>query len=302
MRMVSEEQPLVMGHEASGIVHSVGSAVKSVVPGDRVAIEPGFSCRRCKQCKAGKYNLCIDMKFAADPPGNHGTLARIFRTPEDFVYKIPDTISLEEGVLVEPLSVAVHGARLAGLAPGQIVLVQGSGTIGLLAAATARAFGAKEVIVSDINQAKLDFAKGFVNCKTFIPNLKSTPQVEADRMKRELGFEVGADVVLECTGVESSVQTGIYASGLGGVVVQIGLGKPDLTLPVLNMCEKETVFKTAWRYAPGDYEVALSLLSSGEISVKSLISTIVPFEKAPEAWEMTKNGQGIKNLIQGVQD
>lgn len=300
--MVSEEQPLVMGHEASGIVHSVGPAVKSVVPGDRVAIEPGFSCRRCKQCKAGKYNLCADMKFAADPPSNHGTLARIFRTPEDFVYKIPDTVSLQEGVLVEPLSVAVHGARLAGLAPGQIVLVQGSGTIGLLAAATAKAFGAKEVIVSDINQAKLDFAKDFVDCKTFMPNLKSGPEVEAARMKRELGFEVGADVVLECTGVESSVQTGIYASGPGSVVVQIGLGKPDLTLPILNMCEKEVVFKTAWRYAPGDYEVALSLLSSGRISVKSLISSIVPFEKAPEAWEMTKNGQGIKHLIQGVQD
>lgn len=127
--MVSEDQPLVMGHEASGIVHSVGPGVKSVVPGDRVAIEPGFSCRRCKQCKAGKYNLCPDMRFAADPPDNHGTLARLFRTPEDFVYKIPDTVSLEEGVLVEPLSVAVHGARLAGLSPGQKVLVQGSGLL-----------------------------------------------------------------------------------------------------------------------------------------------------------------------------
>lgn len=302
MRMVSEEEALVMGHEASGIVHTVGPAVTSVVPGDRVAIEPGFSCRRCKQCKKGKYNLCADMKFAADPPNNHGTLARVFRTPEDFVYKLPDSVSLEEGVLVEPLSVAVHGARLAGLCPEQVVLVQGSGTIGLLAAATARAFGAKEVFISDINQVKLDFAKDFVDCKTFMPDLKSIPEVEAARIKKEMGFEEGADVVLECTGVESSLQTGIYASGPGSVVVQIGLGKPNLTLPILNMCEKETVFKTAWRYAPGDYEVALSLLSSGKISVKPLISTIVPFTKAPEAWQMTKNGHGIKNLIRGVQD
>ncbi|KAF9889650.1 hypothetical protein FE257_007158 [Aspergillus nanangensis] len=302
MRMVSDEKPLVMGHEASGIVHSVGKAVTSVVPGDRVAIEPGFSCRRCKQCKAGKYNLCAEMKFAADPPDNHGTLAKFFRTPEDFVYKVPDSVSLEEAVLVEPLSVAVHGARLAGLAPGHTVLVQGSGTIGLLAAATAKAFGAKEVFVSDINQTKLDFASDFVGCQTFMPDLKASPQVEAARMKKELELGEGVDIVLECTGVESSVQTGIYASGPGGVVVQIGLGKPDLTLPVLNMCEKETVFKTAWRYAPGDYEVALSLLSSGRLSVKSLISTIVPFEKATQAWEMTKNGQGIKNLIRGVED
>ncbi|KAJ5579744.1 GroES-like protein [Penicillium hispanicum] len=302
MRMVSEEQPLVMGHEASGIVDSVGPAVTKVVPGDRVAIEPGFSCRRCKQCKAGRYNLCADMKFAADPPDNHGTLTRMFRVPEDFVYQLPETVSLEEGVLVEPLSVAVHGARLAGVTAGQTVLVQGSGTIGLLAAAVVKAFGAKEVVVSDINQAKLDFARGLVGCKSFMPDLKSTPQQEADRMKKAMGLEEGVDVVLECTGVESSVQTGIYASGPGGVVVQIGLGKPALTLPILDMCEKETVFKTAWRYAPGDYEVALSLLSSGRVSVKSLISTIVPFERAPEAWEMTKNGHGIKNLIQGVQD
>lgn len=149
--MVSDEKPPVMGHEASGIVHSVGPAVTSVVPDDRVAIEPGFSCRRCKLCKAGKYNLCADMQFAADPPDAHGTLARPSRTPEDFVYKVPDSVSLEEAVLVEPLRVAVHGARLAGLAPGHVVLVQGSGTIGLLAAATAKAFGAKEVFVSDIN-------------------------------------------------------------------------------------------------------------------------------------------------------
>ncbi|KAE8153132.1 GroES-like protein [Aspergillus avenaceus] len=302
MRMVSEEQPLVMGHEASGIVHSVGPEVTKVVPGDRVAIEPGFSCRRCKQCKAGKYNLCPDMKFAADPPDNHGTLAHMFRTPEDFVYKLPDTVSLEESVLVEPLSVAVHGARLAGVAPGQTVLVQGSGTIGLLAAATAKAFGAKEVFISDINQTKLDFARGFVGCRSFMPDLKATHQQEAARMKEEMGLVEGVDVVLECTGVESSVQTGVYATGPGGVVVQIGLGKPCLTLSILDMCEKETVLKTAWRYAPGDYEVALSLLSSGRVSVKSLISTIVPFEKATEAWEMTKNGHGIKNLIQGVQD
>ncbi|CAI7624317.1 unnamed protein product [Penicillium pancosmium] len=297
IRMVSDEEPLVMGHEASGVVHSIGTAVTKVVPGDRVAIEPGFSCRRCKQCKAGKYNLCPQMQFAADPPGNHGTLTRLFRTPEDFVYRIPETVSLEEGVLIEPLSVAVHGARLADLTPGQTVLVQGSGTIGLLAAATAKAFGAKEVFISDINPAKLEFARDFVGCRTFMPDVKSQPEEEAERMKKELDLGEGVDVVLECTGVESSVQTGIYASGPGGVVVQIGLGKPDLRVPILNMCEKETVLKTGWRYGPGDYEVALGLLSSGRVEVKSLISKIVPFEQAPKAWEMTRRGEGIKNLI-----
>jgi len=299
--MVSDEQPLVMGHEASGIVHSVGPAVTKVVTGDRVSIEPGFSCRRCKQCKAGRYNICPEMSFAADPPNNHGTLTRLFRTPEDFVYPIPENLSLEEAVLVEPLSVAVHGARLAGITPGHTVLVQGSGTIGLLCAATAKAFGAKQVFISDINQTRLGFARDYLGCPIFLPNISSSdPEKEASRMKNILNLSDGVDIVLECTGVESSLQTGIYASGSGGVVVQIGLGSTNLTVPIINMCEKETVLKTAWRYAPGDYEMALALLNSGRVNVQPLISKIVPFEQATKAWEMTLRGEGIKNLIRGV--
>ena len=90
---VSEKTPLVMGHEASGIVDSIGSAVTRVKPGDRVAIEPGYPCRRCKQCKGGRYNVCPDMKFAAHPPTD-GNLCRFFKNPEDFSHKIADSLSL----------------------------------------------------------------------------------------------------------------------------------------------------------------------------------------------------------------
>ncbi|KAH7176800.1 chaperonin 10-like protein [Dactylonectria macrodidyma] len=300
-RKVSEESPLVMGHEASGIVHSVGEAVASVKPGDRVAIEPGFPCRRCRRCKAGRYNLCSEMQFAADPPRTHGALARFFKIPEDFAYKIPDSLSLEEAVLVEPLSVAVHGVRLADVRPGQDVLVLGSGTIGLLVAATAKAFGAGNIFIADINEKKLEFARGFVDCATFVPAADSTPKENASRLQKEFHLDDGVEAVLECTGVESSAQTGIYASAPGGVFVQIGMGKPDQTLPMGAMCEKETVVKTSFRYAPGDYDIALGLLGSGKVSVKSLISSVVPFESATEAWEKTKNGEGIKNLIRGLQ-
>ncbi|KPM43760.1 putative D-xylulose reductase A [Neonectria ditissima] len=301
-RKVSEEEPLVMGHEASGIVHSVGSAVASVKPGDRVAIEPGFPCRRCKRCKAGKYNLCPKMHFAADPPRAHGALCRLFKIPEDFAYKIPDSLSLQEAVLVEPLSVAVHGVRLSELKLGQSVLVLGSGTIGLLAAATAKAFGARAVFIADINQAKLDFAKGFVDCTTFVPSLDATPEKDAQRFCKEADLEDGVDVVLECSGVEASAQTGIFASAAGAIFVQIGMGKAVQSLPILAMLEKETVLKTSFRYGSGDYDVAVDLLSSRKVSVKSLISSEVPFERASEAWERTQKGEGIKNLIQGVQD
>lgn len=301
-RKVSEENPLVMGHEASGIIHEVGPAVSQLKPGDRVAIEPGFPCKSCAYCKSGRYNLCRKMTFAADPPTSHGTLSRFFKIPEDFAYKIPEFISLEEAVLVEPLGVAVHGVRLADIRPGQTVIVQGAGTVGCLAAATAKAYGAKNVVITDIKAEKLSFARGIIECQTFQPLLDETPKQAATRLKQEAGFDLGADTVLECTGVEISAHIGILCLAPGGVFVQIGLGKPVQALPVHAMCEKELVMKTCFRYGPGDFQIALELLESRKVSVSSFISSIVPFENAPEAWDKTLKGEGIKNLIKGVED
>ncbi|RAL17638.1 NAD(P)-dependent alcohol dehydrogenase [Aspergillus homomorphus CBS 101889] len=303
-RMVSDEAPLVMGHEASGIIHSVGAAVTNLQIGDRVAIEPGFPCRRCQQCKTGRYNLCPGMRFAADPPDTHGTLCRLFRMPADFVYKIPASLSLEEAVLVEPLAVAVHGVRRADVRPGQTVLVQGAGTIGLLTAAVAIAYGAsvKSVGITDVNEAKLDFAREYLGCTALRPDTEATPRAVAAQFKKEMSLENGVNVVLECTGVEASAQAGIYALAAGGVFVQIGLGKPLQAFPLLDMFEKETVFKTSFRYAPRDYEIALDLLDSEKVDLAPLVSSTVPFERASEAWEKTRRGEGIKNLIQGVQE
>ncbi|KAF4995455.1 hypothetical protein FGRMN_5136 [Fusarium graminum] len=298
-RKVSNQQPLVMGHEASGSIHKVGPAVSHLKPGDRVCIEPGFSCKSCNYCKSGRYNLCQKMKFAADPPATHGTLSRFFKIPQDFAYKLPDCISLEEAVLVEPLSVAIHGVRLADIRPGQNVIVQGAGAIGYLNAATALAYGAKKVVISDIKSEKLEFAKQNLKCHIFNPESDSTPEQEASRLKQEAGLDQGADVVLECTGVEISAQTGILSLAAGGVFVQIGLGKPMQSLPIHAMCEKEIVMKTCFRYGPGDFKIALGLLESGKVSVTSLISSVAPFEDAPVAWAKTMRGEGIKNLIRG---
>ncbi|KAM0348748.1 hypothetical protein ACHAPU_004187 [Fusarium lateritium] len=242
------------------------------------------------------------MKFAADPPSTHGTLSRFFKIPQDFAYKLPDCISLEEAVLVEPLSVAVHGVRLADIRLGQNVIVQGAGAIGYLTAATALAYGAKKVVVTDIKPEKLDFAEKGLKCHTFKPESNSTPEQEASRLKQETGLGEGAEVVLECTGAEISAQTGILSLAAGGVFVQIGLGKPMQYWPIHAMCEKEIVMKTCFRYGPGDFDIALELLGSGKVSVSSLISSVLPFEEAPEAWEKTMRGEGIKNLIRGVQD
>ncbi|EFZ04173.1 zinc-binding dehydrogenase domain protein [Metarhizium robertsii] len=297
IRTVSEDRPLVMGHEASGVVDAVGAAVTRVQPGDHVVIEPGFPCHKCKLCLHGRYNLCPSIKFAADPPQD-GTLSHLYRVTEQFVYKIPPFLGLQEAVLVEPLSVVVHGARLAPLAPGCSVLVQGSGTIGLLAAATAHAFGAGPIFVADINRQKLDFARGFVQCATFAPDAASTPEANAARFKAETGQAAGVDIVFECTGAESAVQTGLHALATGGTFVQIGIGKSDQVLPLTLMCEKEVDFRNSFRYGPGDFDLAIKLLETRKFSVESFISNVFPFEKAVEAWEKTRQGEGVKNLIQ----
>jgi D-xylulose reductase len=293
-----------MGHEASGIVHSVGSAVTQIKPGDRIAIEPGFPCRRCRHCKDGTYNLCPEMRFAACPPDAHGTLTKYFKIPEDFCYKLSSTLELQEAALAEPLAVAVHTARLAGVKPGQTVVVFGSGTIGLLCAAVSKAFGAKRVVAVDIMEEKLQFAKGYIpDCGLFRPSLELSSQENAETMIRDLGLNDGVDAVLEASGAEASVQTGIHVLRLNGALVLVGLGKPGLSsFPIMAMSQKEVTIRGCFRYVAGDYKTALDLLETGRISAKELITAVLPFERATEAWEMTRKGIGMKNLIRGVED
>ncbi|KUJ16156.1 sorbitol dehydrogenase [Mollisia scopiformis] len=299
---VSETNPIIMGHEASGIVHEIGSAVSTLKIGDKVAIEPGQPCRRCKACKAGHYNLCSTMKFAADPPHSHGALRRYFKMPEDYCYKLPSSMGLDEGVLVEPLAVAVHVARLAEIKAGQDVVVFGAGTVGFLCAAVAKAMGAKKIISVDVNGSRLKFAKKFAATGTFLPSREDSAEDSARKIIEENGLDEGADAVLEATGVEICIETGIYTAKRGGTFIQAGLGKSKIQFPIVKLSEKEINMKGCFRYNAGDYELAMHFLESGKISVKELISSEEPFERATYAWDKTKRGEGIKNLIRGPQD
>ncbi|KAF2456241.1 sorbitol dehydrogenase [Lineolata rhizophorae] len=301
-KVVSPERPLVMGHEASGTVHSVGPDVTSVKVGDRVAVEPGFPCRRCKACKDGVYNLCRQMRFAADPPDTHGALTKFYAAPEDFLYKIPDGVSLEGAVLVEPLAVAVHATRLGSVRPGQDVIVMGSETIGLMCGAVAKAFSANRIILVDIVEKKLEFAREHLKCETFFYDIKSTSEDNATGLLNAFDIADGVDAVIEASGAETSIQSGIHLLKLGGNFVQAGLGKPKIEVPIIDLSTKELHFHGCFRYSSGDYELALKLLSKRDISLRPLISSVTPFEQATTAWDKTGKGEGIKNLIQGVKD
>jgi D-xylulose reductase len=241
------------------------------------------------------------MKFAACPPDDLGALTKYFRLPEDCCYKLPEGVSLQEGALVEPLAVAVHVVRMAGITPGQSVAVMGAGTIGLLCAAVAKAYGAMTVVAVDILQKRLDFAKDYAATHTFLPDLKASAQENAEKLLREcgLGDGGGVDVVLECSGAESSIQTGIHVLKMGGQYVQAGLGRLNVSVPIVTLSEKEIHVHGSYRYGAGDFEMAIDLLKVGKVKLKSLITSVVDFERATEAWERTKRGDGIKNLIRG---
>src|SRR5438105_8606435 len=152
------DSPLVLGHEAGGVVAAVGAEVTSLQVGQRVSIEPGVPCRACRQCLSGHYNLCPDVRFFATPPYD-GAFCQFMAMPAAFVYPVPDSISDDAAGLLEPLSVGVWACRRTQVAPGSPVLVTGAGPIGLIAAQTARAYGAAAVTVTDVNPHRLRLAE-----------------------------------------------------------------------------------------------------------------------------------------------
>ncbi|KAI9836819.1 MAG: hypothetical protein M1819_000984 [Sarea resinae] len=296
------KDPIVIGHEAAGTVSAIGEQVKSLSIGDRVCLEPGVPCRRCVRCKEGKYHLCKDMIFAGSPPYS-GTMSKFYALEEDFCYKLPESVSLEEGALVEPMSVAVHIVKQADIRPGQSVVIFGAGTVGLLCCAVAREFGAKTVVVVDVIQARLDFAANFAATGTYLASKERAPAagVAAEMIKKH-ALGSGADVVLDASGAEPSIQAGIHVARAGGTFVQGGMGRSHIDFPIMQACMKELTIKGSFRYGTGDYPLAVDLLTSGKIPVKELITAQVPFTEAEKGIKLVQEGKGIKTMIIGLED
>jgi len=284
--------PMILGHESSGKVLKVGPNVKDLKEGDRVTVEPGVPCRRCDFCKGGRYNLCADVVFLATPPV-HGSIARYHTHAADFCFKLPDHVSYEEGAFCEPLSVGVHACRRAGVSIGAKVLITGAGPIGLVSMLAAKAMGADTVIMTDISQSRLDFAKQMGATQVLLAD--NDAQTTAQRVVETLGSM--PNISIECSGAESSIQTTFYATISGGVVVLVGLGRPLASLPIVNAAIREIDIRGVFRYA-NCYPAALSLIASGRIDVKPLITHRYNINEAVQAFEMAESGQAIKVMIQ----
>ncbi|SGY35147.1 BQ5605_C002g01731 [Microbotryum silenes-dioicae] len=313
------EKPMVLGHETAAVVVKVGSSVKTLKKGDRVALEPGESCRKCDVCKEGFYNRCPDMVFAATPPYD-GTLAGFYRLPSDLAYKLPETVSLEEGALMEPLSVAVMAvARVARMPLGANVVVFGAGPVGLLTMAVAKALGARKVIAVDIQQARLEFAASYAANDYFIPppTKEGESRLEyssrsAQEIRSRFGFgergSTGVDLVVDCTGAEVCIQTGVYVVKHGGTCVQVGMGNDSINIPMSTLLVKEVTLKGSFRYGPGCYDMSIDLVARGLINLDRLITHRFSFRDANAAFKANQAGKGtdgkplIKAIVEGPID
>lgn len=290
---------MVLGHESAGIVVEVGDAVTSLKLGDRVAMEPGIPSRYSDEYKAGKYNLCPHMAFAATPPYD-GTLCRYYLLPEDFCVKLPDNVSLEEGALIEPLSVGVHVSKQAKIVPGDVVVVFGAGPVGLLIASCALAFGASKVLSVDLFQHKLDLATEIGITHTFIPTKGDSPKESARKIIEILGEEPTAAV--DASGAEPSIQTAIYVLKQGGRYVQAGMGRDEITFPIAEFCSKELELNGSFRYGYGDYKLAVEFVASGKVPVAKLITHHFKFTEAEDAFKTVMSGEAVKVIIDGPED
>jgi L-iditol 2-dehydrogenase len=252
------DAPLVLGHEAGGVVAGVGPGVTSLRVGQRVSIEPGVPCRSCAQCLAGRYNLCPDVRFFATPPYD-GAFSEYVTMPAAFVHPIPEGISDDAAGLLEPLSVGVWACRRAEVAPGASVLVTGAGPIGLIAAQAARAYGADTVTVTDVNPHRLALAESL---GLDVVDVGSTSLADA-------GLE--PSVLLECSGNARATWDAVSTVARAGKVVLVGMGGDEVRLPLSYVQDRELVVTGAFRYA-NTWPTAISLAAAGRVDLDAMVT------------------------------
>ncbi|QEU60545.1 Xyl2 [Kluyveromyces lactis] len=293
------KKPMVLGHESSGVVVEVGKDVTLVQVGDRVAIEPGVPSRYSDETKSGHYNLCPHMAFAATPPYD-GTLVKYYLAPEDFLVKLPDHVSFEEGACAEPLAVGVHANRLAETSFGKNVVVFGAGPVGLVTGAVAAAFGASAVVYVDVFENKLERSKDFGATNTINSTKYKSEDELTEVIKSELKGEQ-PEIAIDCSGAEICIRTAIKVLKAGGSYVQVGMGKDNINFPIAMIGAKELRVLGSFRYYFNDYKIAVKLISEGKVNVKKMITHTFKFEEAIDAYNfnLEHGSEVVKTMIDG---
>lgn len=279
------DTPMVLGHEASGVVVAVGTAATRHAVGTRVALEPGVPDMTCLQCRSGRYNLCPAVRFFATPPYD-GAFATYVAINEDFAFAVPDSMSFDAAALIEPLSVGLWACRKGRLAAGETVLVTGAGPVGLCAVQAAVALGAGEVIVVDVNEHRLATASSLG--ATRVLDVSKTPLGESG---------ISADVLLECSGAPSAVREGIESLRPAGRAVLVGMGGDEASIPMSALQGREVEVTGTFRYV-NTYPTAIALVASGKIDLDVLVTGHFGLDDTEEALLASrKDPHAIKSMV-----
>jgi D-xylulose reductase len=272
------KEPMVLGHEAAGTVIEVGAEVDLLKVGDRVCMEPGIPDPNSKASRLGLYNLDPAVRFWATPP-THGVLRPTVVHPAAFTFKLPESVSFAEGAMVEPLAVGMHAATKARIKPGDLAVVMGAGPIGMVTALAALAGGCSQVVMTDVQQPKLDLT---ATLGPITPVNIARENVTAVVMAMTDNW--GADVVFECSGNEQAAASVYHPLCPGGVVVFVGMPLAPVAHDVVYAATKEARVEHVFRYAHV-YPRALAQMGSGKIDVKPLITDKFAFADSVAAFD-----------------
>jgi L-iditol 2-dehydrogenase len=279
--------PIIMGHEASGIVEAVGKRAQNVAVGDRITFDSTVYCNQCQWCRIGRVNLCDNRQvLGVSIPAfrRHGCLAEYVVMPWWITYRLPDTVSFEEAALVEPAAVSMHAARITPIDMNDVVGVIGAGPIGLFAIQAVKVKGAGKVIAFDVREERLAFAKQLGADITINPG---TGDVAAE-LKRVVG-RPDVDAVLEAVGTPPAVDLGFQIVKRGGHLTLIGNVTPKVEVNLQDLIMRELNIRGSFAIA-GEYRTVLDLMAQGRIQAKPLISRMLPLSEGQGAFDVLHKG------------
>lgn len=290
-----QRAPLVLGHEITGTVVETGRDVKKYRAGDRVFVSHHVPCNTCHYCLAGHQTVCDTLRSTNFDPGGFSEYIRVPAINVDRgVFLLPHDVSFDQGVFIEPLACVVRGQRLAGIKPGQSVLVIGSGITGLLHIKLAGALGAGSIFASDINQYRLDTAAGLgarvIDARDDVP-----------RRIRELNEGRLADMVIISTGAVQAVPQALSSVERGGTVLFFASPSPDVTvpLPVFDFWKNEVTATGSYGASPQDITTALELIRSGRVKVTDMITHKFGLADTGKGFKLVAGaGNSIKVIIE----
>jgi L-iditol 2-dehydrogenase len=270
--------PIVMGHEAAGIVTSIGTNVRGFAPGDRVTFDSTIYCGACSFCLRGEINLCDRRQVIGVSCGEYrraGAFAEFITVPVRIAYHLPNTFSFADAAMLEAVSVALHGVAVSQIAAEDSVLVIGAGMIGLLLLQSARAAGASRIFVADVDATRLKLAADLGADRT----IQATGAALIDEVLR-LTHDLAVNIVMEAVGLNETIASAIDCVRKGGTVTLVGNLAPQVTLPLQKVVSRQIRLQGSCASA-GEFPRAIELIASGKIKVKPLITAIAPLSDGP---------------------